>query len=167
MKQVTRYLCELCGREFKTPDKHKCKWDPKWKNCLSCANRGRFVKGEPTRQIGFGEWEEGISNSFECHGEDYPPAETAQQGGSNDFDCGAVSCAELGCSNWKPLQDYKGKKTYKEVESNRALVSTEISLSAEELHGKTKEELVEMGNRLDKPKVEAKNPFEENDDFPW
>ena len=53
------------------------------------------------------------------------------------------------------------------MESNRALVSTEISLSAEELHGKTKEELVEMGNRLDKPKVEAKNQFEEDDYLPW
>lgn len=163
MKKVTRYLCEWCGKEFKTPDRHQCKWDPKWKNCLSCANRGIFVKGEPPRQIGFGEWDEGISNSFECHGEEFPPSETINQGGFNDFECGAASCLELGCSNWKPLSNYLGKKTYKEVESNRTFISDDISMCAEELHGKTREELTQMKIQVSKqhsPQKEIEdNPF--------
>lgn len=116
MKKVVRYQCEWCGKEFRTPDRHQCKWDPKWKNCLSCANRGKFVKGEAPRASLDG-WEgDGISNGFECavHGE-------SGQGGWNDFDCGAVSCAVLGCPDWKKIKGYNGKETFKKIESERRL----------------------------------------------
>ena len=36
MKKVTMYECEHCGQYFKTPDRHKCKKDPKKRNCFSC-----------------------------------------------------------------------------------------------------------------------------------
>ena len=42
MKQVTRYECPFCKKLFKTADRHKCKRDPKLKNCFSCANWDGF-----------------------------------------------------------------------------------------------------------------------------
>jgi len=36
MKKVTRYQCEFCGKEFRTPDRHECKKNPTLKNCFSC-----------------------------------------------------------------------------------------------------------------------------------
>lgn len=38
MKQVIRYQCQFCKQEFKTPNRHNCKRDPKYKNCFSCKN---------------------------------------------------------------------------------------------------------------------------------
>lgn len=38
MKKVIRFECEFCEKLFKTPDRHKCKYDPKFKNCYSCGH---------------------------------------------------------------------------------------------------------------------------------
>lgn len=38
MKEVIRYQCEYCSKEFKTPDRHNCKRDPAKKNCYTCQN---------------------------------------------------------------------------------------------------------------------------------
>lgn len=38
MKKVTRYQCQFCKKDFKTPDRHQCKKDPKLKNCFTCRN---------------------------------------------------------------------------------------------------------------------------------
>lgn len=111
MKMVTRYKCEWCGGEFKTADRHKCKYDPKFKNCLSCANRGKFVQGRsPTYDpYTLGLVDGGTSNGFDCkeQGE-------AGGGGWNDFSSGAVAASEHGCRDWKPIEGYKGKESYRE-----------------------------------------------------
>ena len=39
MKKVIKWLCEHCGKEFKTPDKHFCRKDPVNKSCASCGNK--------------------------------------------------------------------------------------------------------------------------------
>lgn len=41
--------------------------------------------------------------------------------GWNDFNCGAVAAAEHGCPDWKPIEGYKGKETFKEIESKRRI----------------------------------------------
>jgi len=38
MKQVIRYQCEFCKKEFKTPDRHYCKKNPELKNCFTCKH---------------------------------------------------------------------------------------------------------------------------------
>lgn len=38
LKEVVRYECEHCNKDFKTPDRHVCKFDPKFKNCHSCKH---------------------------------------------------------------------------------------------------------------------------------
>lgn len=38
MKKVVRYQCELCKKEFRTPNRHKCKFRPELKNCFTCKN---------------------------------------------------------------------------------------------------------------------------------
>lgn len=38
MKEVTRYQCEFCNKDFKTPNKHQCKKNPELKNCFTCKN---------------------------------------------------------------------------------------------------------------------------------
>ncbi len=42
MKEVIRYECEYCGKDFKTPDRHQCKYDPKLKNCYTCKHNYGF-----------------------------------------------------------------------------------------------------------------------------
>jgi hypothetical protein len=38
MKQVIRYQCEYCKKEFKTPDRHICRKKPELKNCYTCEH---------------------------------------------------------------------------------------------------------------------------------
>lgn len=55
MIQVTMYQCEYCKKYFKTPDKHRCKYDPKFKNCFSCKhNKGfdsDYINSEYTKEV--------------------------------------------------------------------------------------------------------------------
>ena len=53
MKEVTRYQCEFCKKDFRTPDKHYCKKNPELKNCFTCKNARGWHKGE-TVNVGFG-----------------------------------------------------------------------------------------------------------------
>ncbi len=53
MRKVTRYQCQFCKKDFKTPDRHYCKKNPELKNCFTCKHlKGwdeDFVYGEYTR----------------------------------------------------------------------------------------------------------------------
>lgn len=42
MEQVIRYKCPYCGKEFKTANRHKCKYNPEFKNCYTCDNNKGF-----------------------------------------------------------------------------------------------------------------------------
>ena len=47
MKQVIRYQCNFCKKEFRTPDRHKCKFRPELRNCFTCKNfNGWNIDGE-------------------------------------------------------------------------------------------------------------------------
>ena len=125
MKQVIRYRCEWCGKEFHTPNLHVCKWDPDCKNCLSCVHRGEFVQGEPGRLVGFGEYEEGRPNAFRCSLRDY-----VQECGWNDFPQAATAHPRydsngkiIHCPDHKTIRGFKGKQTFKEIEEKRRLES--------------------------------------------
>jgi len=41
MKELTVYQCEHCKKLFRTPNRHNCKFNPKFKNCHSC----KFCRG--------------------------------------------------------------------------------------------------------------------------
>ncbi|MCR4952361.1 MAG: hypothetical protein K6A40_13695 [Solobacterium sp.] len=36
-KQVIRFQCTWCGKEFRT-EKHRCKFNPDYRNCFSCRH---------------------------------------------------------------------------------------------------------------------------------
>lgn len=46
MKEVTRYQCQYCKKDFKTPDKHHCKFNPELKNCFTCKHLKDWIEGE-------------------------------------------------------------------------------------------------------------------------
>jgi hypothetical protein len=101
MERVVRYRCGWCGKEFKTPDRHICRWDPDCKNCLSCKHRGKRV--------------DDVDNwvAFECpHFED--PCEAPC-----DFSKGAVAKEGNNCSHWELIEGYKGKQTFAKIEAER------------------------------------------------
>lgn len=119
MEQVVRYKCQWCGKEFKTPDRHVCKWDPDCKNCLSCKYRGKFVEGAHTA--------ESTVNGFECHCEE-GNVYAVGEGGWNDFPQAATAYFEVDfkgkerrCPDYKRIKGYKGKETFREIESQRRI----------------------------------------------
>ena len=130
MKQVNRYRCEWCGKEFHTPNLHVCKWDPDCKNCLSCVHRGEFVDGEPDRIIGSDETndlrhEEGSPAYFECHAGE---ASVDYGVGWNEFPVAATAIPRydsegkiIHCPDHKTIRGYKGKQTFKEIEEKHRL----------------------------------------------
>lgn len=46
MKPVTRYQCQYCKKDFKTPDKHYCKFNPVLRNCFTCKHLKGWNEGE-------------------------------------------------------------------------------------------------------------------------
>lgn len=106
LKQVTRYLCEWCGKEFKTPDRHNCRWSPEAHNCLSCKHRGKRVDDDISE---YGDkW-----YGFECpYFED--PCEAPC-----DFAKGAVSKEGNNCPHWELTDNYKGRSTFAQIEKER------------------------------------------------
>lgn len=53
MKQVIRYQCKHCKKEFKTPNRHYCKKNPELKNCFTCKHLKGWEEGPC---IGEGQW---------------------------------------------------------------------------------------------------------------
>lgn len=48
MKEVTRYQCKHCKKDFRTPNKHYCKFNPELKNCFTCKHSKGWLDGEET-----------------------------------------------------------------------------------------------------------------------
>lgn len=46
MKEVTRYQCKFCKKDFKTPNRHYCKFNPALKNCFTCKHLKGWESGE-------------------------------------------------------------------------------------------------------------------------
>ena len=46
MEKVTRYQCKFCKKDFKTPDRHYCKFNPELKNCFTCKNLRGWNEGQ-------------------------------------------------------------------------------------------------------------------------
>lgn len=108
MKKVTRYLCEWCGKEFKTPDRHRCRWSPEAHNCLSCKHRGKSHKEDSIGAETYSEWV-----AFDCPFFDDPCEAPC------DFAKGAVSTKGNGCQHWELIEGYEGKTTFAKTESER------------------------------------------------
>ena len=115
MEQVTRYRCAWCGKEFKTPDRHDCKWDPDAHNCLSCVHRGKY---HPESVLDFdpqtGE-KDSLPAGFEC---------ACEWDDWCSFDGGFGRHAasvnhEKHCPDYKTVHGWKGKATFREIEQRR------------------------------------------------
>lgn len=90
MIPVTRYQCEYCKKEFKTPNRHYCKFDPKLKNCLSCKHMngweyvedewGRTIEGYPYCKHGSDAWDlsEMRYNGFNMQCNEWEPKKKAE-----------------------------------------------------------------------------------------
>lgn len=84
MKEVTRYECQFCKKDFKTPNKHHCKFNLDLKNCFTC----KHLKG----------WEDGDRNG--CYSEpNYPDCTMGVDGADIEIikDCGY----DMQCGKWK------------------------------------------------------------------
>lgn len=109
MEKVTRYRCKWCGKEFKTPDRHACKWDPDAFNCLSCVHRGKFVNGEPLNPY-TGDY---TPDRFEC---------AKDECGWNEFESGLPPTSvnrDRHCPSYETIPGWKGKETFKAIARKR------------------------------------------------
>lgn len=91
MKAVTRYHCEHCGKDFRTPNRHSCKMNPELKNCYSCEHLNGWDEDtiEDCTQWGC------IKTIIpDCGAKESNPDEVNIQ----DL---KVSCYNLQCSSWE------------------------------------------------------------------
>ena len=91
MKAVTRYQCQFCKKDFKTPDRHYCKFNPELRNCFTCKN----LKG----------WEQGEEGSFEwgvCKEPNYPDCASGKPN-LTGFDIELIKELEynMQCERWE------------------------------------------------------------------
>lgn len=54
MKEVTRYECQFCKKDFKAPDRHHCKFNPELKNCFTCKHLKDWETSEEYHDYGVG-----------------------------------------------------------------------------------------------------------------
>lgn len=54
MKEVSRYQCEFCKKDFKIPNRHQCKKDPALKNCFTCKNLKGWLESDDGVDVGVG-----------------------------------------------------------------------------------------------------------------
>lgn len=85
MEQVIRYQCELCKKEFRTPNKHRCKKNPELKNCFSCKN--------------FMSWDDNEGNSIP-----YPTCEVYDPEDEREWDLQQIKLVNynMQCEKWEP-----------------------------------------------------------------
>lgn len=53
MKKVIRYECQFCKKDFKTPDRHECKFNPTLKNCFTCKHLRDWLENEDNGSYGY------------------------------------------------------------------------------------------------------------------
>jgi len=86
MKAITVYQCEYCKKLFKTPNRHKCKKNPKLKNCFSCRHLDGWKEGEYWGENGF-----------------YPPAPNCKAEPDHDWDIETINRLDynMQCEYWE------------------------------------------------------------------
>lgn len=108
--KIQMYECVWCGKVFKSMW-HKCKFNPKLKNCFSCkycTGFEEFEGQEADPQTGW-QWEIPPYRFFKCdleeaNEEDYP-----------DFDALYSRGWKGNCPYWEQRKDYKGRESYAEI----------------------------------------------------
>ena len=92
MNEVTRYQCEFCKKDFKTPDKHYCKMNPELKNCFTCKHLKGWLESE-------GHEGRVYSESFFIPGPNYPDCAADTDG----WDIEDIKRANynMQCSSWE------------------------------------------------------------------
>lgn len=98
MREIVRYECEWCKKLFKTPNRHKCRFDPKYRNCLSCKHCGKFGTAEEE------DWS--VIRGFRCLKDNTDVGD----GWYNDFPM-AVRCGS-GCPDWEIMPGYCGSRSF-------------------------------------------------------
>lgn len=127
MEKVVRYRCKWCGREFRTPNRHRCRFDPSNRNCLSCKHCGKFDScveenwNVPAECVADGVFAQPTITikGFRCLRDATNGGEGVYEvgeGGYNDFPYaveGAIADGH-GCSDWEIIEGYCGTRTFAE-----------------------------------------------------
>lgn len=86
------YECQYCKKLFRTT-RHKCKFDPKLKNCFTCSN--------------FDGWEN--DTEWDCIGVPNPPYPICESDFGDDWDIRIIKDCNynMQCKGWKQKQIMK------------------------------------------------------------
>lgn len=108
MKEVIRYQCEFCKKDFKTPNRHYCKMNPKLKNCFTC----KFLKG----------WTNDSSDYDIGTPAPYPECMADEDPSWNDWNLETIKEVnyDMQCEKWEQGK-YDWRKDFKEYEGMEAL----------------------------------------------
>lgn len=107
--EVTRYVCRYCRREFKTTLRHRCKFNPSFRNCFSCmhctdihwiADSGEVLTEQEAKDMGY----IGCSKVFSC-------ARCIDEKLHSVTELSAQNW-EAGCPMWEMIPAYTGKDSF-------------------------------------------------------
>ena len=101
MKQVIRYQCPHCKKEFKTADRHYCKKNPELKNCFSC----KHLTG----------WEPYDDDTGHCYGPPSPICDSKSEDAHFDSESWDLRIMQqekynMQCPGWEPVPVKNSKK---------------------------------------------------------
>ena len=104
--KVVRYKCSYCGKEFITSTRHKCKFNPDYRNCFSCENAESiysvFVNGD-ILQKGESNYSE---KAFSCLARCSLSIRSLKNLSESHWH---LKCP---CSSYKEIDNYSGKETF-------------------------------------------------------
>lgn len=90
LKKVVRYQCQFCKKDFKTPDRHRCKFNPELKNCFTCKHLKGWIQSD------YNEYGWGIDS-----GQNYPDCTKGYDDGSWDIESIKGVNYNMQCSEWE------------------------------------------------------------------
>ena len=106
-EKVVRYKCKWCGGIFST-ERHKCKFSPKRKNCMSCKHCIGFRKGS-------GAIYDPVSLGYVDVDPSWFICDMGIDGYNDLTDIHDNGWDGLGCDSYELMDNYNGKKSYSDA----------------------------------------------------
>ena len=114
-RKITRYECIWCGSIFKTDNKHRCKFNPDYRNCYSCRYCDGIESMESTYSVPFAAHENAsavLKNIVDTETLKKIACRKGHAVYTRDI---ALKKNEYMCPDHEIMENYEGKKSYYQI----------------------------------------------------